>query len=159
MAAVTTTQQQQMQNQVVQSASVAVIGAPPAPVNSRYMNKRATLKSAGNARAMRKPTTLGLTHTNTENPALESLSNGNVRTIAGTSSGFNAAGNPLRMIKEYKSHNQQNKQLGIHAKNSYSQFGGSNASTGEYFIAPNDEAERINQIMQEPIENLLSNMD
>ena len=135
--------------QVAQSASVAVIGAPPEVGNNRYMNKRATLKSAGNARAMRKPTTLGLTHTNTEKPALESLSNGNERTLAGNSSGFNGAGNPLRMIKEYKSHNQQ---LG-------SQFGGSNASTGDYFIPPNDEAERINQIMQEPIENLLSNMD
>lgn len=26
-------------------------------------------------------------------------------------------------------------------------------------MPPNDEAERINQIMQEPIENLLTNMD
>lgn len=105
---------------------------------------------------MRKPTNLGLTHTNTEKPGLESLSNGNSRTIAGTSNGFNAAGNPLKMIKEYKSHHQQ---LGIHAKNSQSHFGGSNASTGDYWMPPNDEAERINQIMHEPIENLLTNMD
>jgi hypothetical protein len=49
-------------------------------------------------------------------------------------------GNPLKMIKEYKS--------------ATSGMGMSNASTKGY-----EEMNRFNQIMHEPIENLVANMD
>ena len=43
--------------------------------------------------------------------------------------------------------------IGKHSQSFY----GSNASTGVYPV--NDEQDRLNRIMQEPIENLISNMN
>ena len=59
-----------------------------------------------------------------------------------------SSGNPLKMIKEYKTKQSQQE-----AKGSISFK--SNASTKEYQI---EENERQNYIMNEPIENLIANM-
>lgn len=61
--------------------------------------------------------------------------------------------NPLQMVKEYKS---QQPKANMGGKQSASAYG-SNASTGAYML--NDEQDRMNRIMHEPIENLLSNMN
>lgn len=60
--------------------------------------------------------------------------------------------NPLKMVKEYKS---QHRKVSV-GKQSQSAYG-SNASTGAYMA--NDEQDRVNRIMHEPIENLLTNMN
>ena len=60
--------------------------------------------------------------------------------------------NPLKMVKEYKT---QHLKASI-GKQTHSAYG-SNASTKAFYV--NDEQERVNRIMHEPIENLISNMN
>ena len=55
--------------------------------------------------------------------------------------------NPLKMVKEYKSQHLK-ASVGKQSQSAY----GSNASTGAYLV--NDEQDRVNRIMHEPIENL-----
>jgi hypothetical protein len=70
-----------------------------------------------------------------------------------------AGGNPLKMIKEYTLSAGQ-PLINFTKEDSASQGLASNASTGEEFVGPvNEEAERINIIMNEPIENLLTNLE
>ena len=76
-------------------------------------------------------------------------------TIGGNSSN---TGNPLRMIKEYTL--SANQPMNFTKDDSASQGLASNASTGEEFLGPiNEEVERVNIIMNEPIENLLVNLE
>lgn len=126
----------------------------PAQINYA---ERLGLRSAGNQRFLRN----GL---NNSQKGISLRQNNNVRTEMneqirnvneGNSSKGNqyAFGNPLKMIKEYKSQNMRKSMQ----KNAQSYYDGSNASTGDYFI--NEEADRINKIMKEPIEQLIQNMD
>ena len=59
---------------------------------------------------------------------------------------YSSAGNPLKMIKEYKTGRQSNKGS-ISFK--------SNASTKEF---QQEELQRFNKIMNDPLENLISNV-
>ena len=70
-----------------------------------------------------------------------------------------ASGNPLKMIKEYKTQNIGEASLGQKPhKNAASSIDHhSNASTKDMQMY--DEVQRYNKIMQEPIENLITNMD
>lgn len=60
-----------------------------------------------------------------------------------------SSGNPLKMIKEYNKKQSMGGQTGSLSFKS-------NASTREY---QNEEIERINKIMNEPIENLVTNIN
>lgn len=112
-------------------------------------NQRAGLKSAGMAvrpkRSVRPP--LAKSMQNFADPQHMDYRDIDHETAKGSN-------NPLKMVKEYKSQAQYQKiSVGKQSQSAY----GSNASTGAYLV--NDEQDRVNRIMHEPIENLLTNMN